>query len=553
MPVPSSVSRPARPLILLFLALATLGLLAAGVLVVHPALALAEPQQTVTPTLAPGTGGIVGIAWNDLDGDGEQDTGEPFLAGLTVMVQSGQLSGSAISGADGSYYLGNLQPALYRLTALPPAGYQLTTAGVFDVFVSSGAIYTLDFGAWFVPTPTPSPTEPPLLNVEGATQALCGGVYRGDTRTGRSNVSRYGCRMAWNEGGPEVVYRIELDRSQTLSASLLSATADLDLFLLRYVYPDSCVAAGDNVFSYEAERGVYFLAVDGYEGAAGDFTLRVDCPYGVQATATWTPIPSPTPTATMTFTPGPTPTATATRALQPRYLPLLLQEGRAQAAPESATIVFQGGVNGYEGAADATLDAWNPATAYGTAPELRLAYARPPKVTTQMASVLRFDLDPLPPEAQIVDAQLKIYLLATAPQDLRGEVHALLRGWDEGAVTWTQPLAGETWGADGAQGPGVDFVVRSYSLQLIQPGNRWYTFDVTALVGEWVRSPRTNQGLILLAQAGDSQGNVQVRFASREHANSAIRPQLVVSYWFASDLSAVSDRADRPIMAKYSS
>ncbi len=553
MPVLLSGSRLARPLILLFLALATLGLLAASALVGYPARALAEPQQTATPTLAPGTGGIVGVAWNDLDGDGVPDAGEPFLAGLTVTVRSGELSGSAISGADGSYYLGNLQPGLYRLTALPPSGYQLTTPGVLDLLVSSGAVFTLDFGAWFVPTPTPSPTEPPILNAEGAAQAVCGGVYQGNTRTGRSNVSRYGCRPAWNEGGPEVVYRIELDRSQTLSASLLSATADLDLFLLRYVYPDSCVAAGDNVFSLEAERGVYFLAVDGYEGAAGDFALRVDCPYGVQATATWTPIPSPTPTATMTFAPGPTPTPTATRALHPRYLPLLLQGGSAEAAPKPATIVFQGGVSGYEGAADATLDAWNPVTAYGTATELRLAYARPPKVTTQMAPVLRFDLEPLPAGAQVVDAQLRVYLLVTAPQDLRGEVHAVLRGWDEGAVTWTQPVAGETWGAVGAQGPDVDFDVRSYSLQLIQPGDRWYTFDVTALVGDWVRSPRTNHGLILLAQAGDSQGNVQVRFASREHANSAIRPQLVVSYWFASDLSALSHRADGPIMAKYSS
>lgn len=538
MPVPSPVSRSARPLILLFLALAILGLPAASLLGGHPTLALAETQQTATPTLAPGAGGVAGIAWNDLDGDGVRDAGEPFLAGLTVTAQSGQLSGSAISAADGSYYLGNLQAGLYHLTALPPSGYHLTTSGAFDILVRSGAVLTdLDFGAMFVPTPTPSPTELPLLNIEGATQTFCGGVYQGDTHTGRSNVARYGCRPAWNESGPEVVYRIELERSQTLSVSLLSVTADLDLFLLRYVYPDSCVAAGDNVFSLEAERGVYFLAVDGYEGAAGDFTLRVDCPYGVQATATWTPIPSPTPTATMTFTPGPTPTPTATRALQPRYLPLLLQGGSAQAAPEPATIVFQGGVNGYGGATDATLDAWNPATATGAAPELRLAYARPPKVTTQMAPVLRFDLEPLPTGAQIVDAQLRIYLLAAAQQDLRGEVHALLRGWDEGTVTWMQPVAGETWGTAGAQDPGVDFDVRSDSPQLIQPGNRWYTFDVTALVGEWVRAPQTNHGLILLARAGESQGNVQVRFASREHVNSAIRPQLVVRYWFASDLS----------------
>ena len=43
-----------------------------------------------------------------------------------------------------------------------------------------------------------------------------------------------------------MVYRIELDQSQPVSATLLEADADLDLFLLRYAYPDSCIAAGDN-------------------------------------------------------------------------------------------------------------------------------------------------------------------------------------------------------------------------------------------------------------------------------------------------------------------
>lgn len=553
MPAASFALRPIRPWLLVFLAAVLLGLLGAGFPGAGPTPVLAEPGQTATPTLAPGTGAVSGIAWNDLDGDGAREAGEPPLAGLSVTVHNGQSSGSTVSGADGGYYLSNLPAGLYHLATLPPPGYQLTTPGSFDVFISTGAVLTLDFGAVSVPTPTPSPTAPPVLNVEGATQAFCGGVYQATTLVGQNNVSRYGCRPAWDESGPEVVYRIELERSQPLTVSLLSAAADVDLFLLRYVYPESCVASGDNQFVFEAELGVYFLAVDGYQGATGDFAFRIDCPYGVQATPTLTPTPSPTPTATMTFTPGPTPTPTATRAPQPRYLPLLLQGAAAEPAPEPATLVFQGGVDGYEGAIDATLDAWSPETAYGDAAELRLAYSRPPKVTTQMAPVLRFDLALLPREAQVVDAQLKLYLLATAQNDLRGEVHRLLRTWDERTVSWAQPAAGETWGAAGALLPGLDHDARSYALQRLQAGQRWYTFDVTDLVDGWVRDPAANHGLIVLAQAGDSQGNVQARFASREHANSALRPQLLVSYWLASDGFAPSGRAAGPIMAKYSS
>jgi len=39
-----------------------------------------------------------------------------------------------------------------------------------------------------------------------------------------------------------------------------------------------------------------------------------------------------------------------------------------------------------------------------------------------------------------------------------------------------------------------------------------------------------NYGMILFAQAGDSAANVEVQFASREHPDPALRPQLVITY-----------------------
>ncbi len=301
------------------------------------------------------------------------------------------------------------------------------------------------------------------------------------------------------------------------------------MFLLRYAYPDSCIAAGDNSLSAQTEAGAYFLVVDGYQGTAGNFALRLTCANAIQATRTPTPTPSLTPTVTITPTPGPSATPTATPAPRPVYLPLLLRQV-AQGDPGEATLIFQQAADGYVGVTDTTLDAWSPAVAFGSNTELRLAYSRPPKSATQMAPVLRFDLGLLPFGAQVIQAQLKLYLQVSAKNDLRGEVHALLRDWDEQTATWQQPKTGEQWAQEGAQGAGSDYAEPSLDTQLIWQGNRWYAFDVTPAASAWVQAPAQNNGMIVMAQAGDSASNVQASFASSDHPNPALRPQLVVNY-----------------------
>lgn len=479
---------------------------------------------------AAGTGAVAGRAWNDLDGDGALDAGEPGLPNVSVQARSqdGQVVATAVTDAVGAYRISDLVPGFYQVTAQPPPGFELTTRGSLEVFIAAEVVLTLDFGAQFVPTPTPTATTPPVLDAEGAERAYCGGVYTGDTGLGRSNVSRYGCYPAWDERGPELVYRIELDANQTLSVALQSASADLDLFLLRYVYPESCVAAGDTYLKLAAEPGVYLLAVDGYQGAAGTFSLRVDCPLGVQATATPTLTPSPTPTATATFTPSPTYTPSPTSVPQEVYLPLVVR-ARPTIVTEPITLALQHGVDGYTGGADTTLSAWEPETAYGEDDTLRLFYSRPPKVSTQAAPLLRFDLGLLPTQAQIHHAQLELYLVSAALYDLYGQTHGLLRPWDELAATWQQPAAGQTWGEPGAQGVETDHMAWASDRQHIQEGG-WYAFDVTALVSLWAQDPARNHGLILLAQAGDSNANVEARFASQEHKTPAYHPRLVISY-----------------------
>ena len=69
------------------------------------------------------------FVWNDLDGDGIQDAGEPGLAGVTVKLYAADgvtLVATTVTDADGAYSFDNLPPAVYVVEFVPPAGYGFT-------------------------------------------------------------------------------------------------------------------------------------------------------------------------------------------------------------------------------------------------------------------------------------------------------------------------------------------------------------------------------------------------------------------------------------------
>lgn len=176
-------------------------------------------------------------------------------------------------------------------------------------------------GGWAAPpavdaTPTASVTPAPTIDIGNATPIACGQARAGSTAGATNNVSVYGCVPWWPETGPEQVFSLNLAAPTHMDALLNGLTSDLDLFLLTGTSPASCIAYGDSALSVAAlAPGVYYLVVDGFDGAAGAFQLNVWCPLQV------TPSPSPTVTATPTANP----TATSTPFVQRLYLPLLLQ------------------------------------------------------------------------------------------------------------------------------------------------------------------------------------------------------------------------------------
>jgi uncharacterized repeat protein (TIGR01451 family) len=91
------------------------------------------------------------FVWLDLDGDGNQDAGEPGIAGVVVTLydDANNIIGTTTTNASGYYSFTNLNPGTYtvKVPILGPNGEQLTTTSYYTTTLEPGETdNTLDFG-----------------------------------------------------------------------------------------------------------------------------------------------------------------------------------------------------------------------------------------------------------------------------------------------------------------------------------------------------------------------------------------------------------------------
>ncbi len=125
---------------------------------VHPADIVVSTNSTVTDVnfghlnVAP-TNRISGRAFNDLNYNGTQETGEPGLLAVTLFVDANNNGGLDTSerrtttDAGGNYSFANLPGGTYRVREVIPTGFVQTTVNPADLVVSSGGAVTgVNFG-----------------------------------------------------------------------------------------------------------------------------------------------------------------------------------------------------------------------------------------------------------------------------------------------------------------------------------------------------------------------------------------------------------------------
>jgi uncharacterized repeat protein (TIGR01451 family) len=92
-------------------------------------------------------GSIWGVKYEDRDGDGVRDTGEPGIGGVTIELEdSDGIILSTITSADGTFHFEDLMPGSYTLRELLTGQWFASTPASRDIVVLSGAMDDYAFG-----------------------------------------------------------------------------------------------------------------------------------------------------------------------------------------------------------------------------------------------------------------------------------------------------------------------------------------------------------------------------------------------------------------------
>jgi hypothetical protein len=142
------------------------------------------------------------------------------------------------------------------------------------------------------------------------------------------------------------------------------------------------------------------------------------------------------------------------------------------------------------------------------------------------SALLRFDLSPIPAGATIDSASLQVYAEGWGGSDLPIGAYAVLRGVQLAQTTWNTAKTGANWEAGGANAA-TDRRLNPESSLLTHGPKQWYSFDLTALVQEWVSGSPPNNGVLLRAE---NNFPATFYFTSAEGGTVGWRPKLVVRY-----------------------
>lgn len=95
-------------------------------------------------------GQVTGTKWNDLNGNGVKDPGEPVLPNWKIILSNGRDTMGVKTDSLGNYYFTNLQPGTYTIKELQQPGWAQTFPsgnGTHTVTVSAGqVVIEKDFG-----------------------------------------------------------------------------------------------------------------------------------------------------------------------------------------------------------------------------------------------------------------------------------------------------------------------------------------------------------------------------------------------------------------------
>ncbi|MGB9879798.1 MAG: hypothetical protein ACPLRM_03460, partial [Anaerolineae bacterium] len=198
---------------------------------------------------------------------------------------------------------------------------------------------------------------------------------------------------------------VRIEQTIRIPASLPSGEYDLRIALVNITQPE--------------ESGWYYYRLVNAELADGSGRYTVG---RIIVLGEGTPLPTgmPTPTRTMTpirtATPTPIPTATIARTMTPTPVRTPTSTSTATPTPTATmwqtTLVLQQGQNSYSGTEDTYIYLYDEGNNYCSDSLLRVGQKQ------QLATLVRFDLTPIPANAIVSDARLELYALGWSGYDM---------------------------------------------------------------------------------------------------------------------------------------
>ena len=145
---------------------------------------------------------------------------------------------------------------------------------------------------------------------------------------------------------------------------------------------------------------------------------------------------------------------------------------------------------------------------------------------------LKWDLSSLPAGVRITEAALRLFYVGE--ESGGGDIPFTVKvakvvgaNPDPGKATWTSPDSVVSWsrGADGGAGN----LAAAESTAAVGRNRGWVVWNVSNMAQEWVETPGENFGMALEPDIAATAGSYR-HFASREHPDPRLRPELVITY-----------------------
>ena len=189
-------------------------------------------------------------------------------------------------------------------------------------------------------------------------------------------------------------------------------------------------------------------------------------------------------------------------------------------------VIFQDGkypTSAYTGTKDTYINRWKPTNNMGG--DVRLMFGQ----WGSYRPLVSFDLSPgaIPSGATVVSAELGIFCYGrNLFQDMETEVYQVVRPWESQQATWYKATSGDNWDIEGCDHPGNDRLSTPASARTVFDRLVFQWFDVTSIVQDWVSSPSSNEGMVLVSL----DPTIIYYYRSSRWYTTSERPMLKV-YW----------------------